>query len=107
MSMFFTLGSGMYHPRFGHSCNYNAISDVLPSCGVCYYFNKSAIIIGSVYGNDMQQEIVCDVSLNWDPSKDSELAYFRPPANYTCPEKLIDGKYLKEKVITFKGLIYA
>jgi hypothetical protein len=21
MSMFVTLGSGMYHPRFGHSCN--------------------------------------------------------------------------------------
>jgi hypothetical protein len=107
MSMFVTLGSDMYHPRFGHSCNYNAISDVLPSCGVCYSFNKSAIIIGSVYGNDMPQEIVCDVCLNCDASKDSELAYFRPPANYPCPENLIDCKYLKENVITFKGMIYA
>jgi hypothetical protein len=95
MSMFFTLGSGMYHPMFGHSCNYNAISDVLPSCGVCYSFNKSAIIIGSVYGNDMPKEIVFDFCLNWDASKDSELAYFRPPSNYPCPKKLIDGKCLK------------
>jgi hypothetical protein len=106
MSMFVTLGSGMYHPSYGHSCNYTAISDVLPSCGVCYSFNKIAILIVSVHGNDMPQEILCDVCLKRDASKDSELAYFRPPSNYSCPENLIDGKYLKEKVIKFKGLIY-
>jgi hypothetical protein len=79
----------------------------MPLCGVCYSFNKSAIIIGYVFGNDMPQEIVCDVCLNRDAIKDSELAYFRPPTNYPCPENLIDRKYLKEKVIIFKGLIYA
>jgi hypothetical protein len=47
------------------------------------------------------------VCLNRDASKDSQLAYFKPPPNYPCPENLIGEEYLKEKIIAIKGLTNA
>jgi hypothetical protein len=46
-SMFFTLVSGIYSALWRHSCNLNAITNVMPSCGHCYSLYKDAISIGS------------------------------------------------------------
>jgi hypothetical protein len=105
--MYLTLGSGAFGPCWRHSCNYNAIYQFMPSCTQCYLSNKHRISLG--YSSDITfpPAINCDVCLNWDASKDPELAYFKPPPNYPCRDNLIDGKYLKENRITFKGLTNA
>jgi hypothetical protein len=79
----------------------------MPLCGKCYYSNKHKISIGSMSDSIFLEAISCDMCLNWDASKDSELGYFKPPASYPCRENMIGGKDLKEKIITFKGLLNA
>jgi hypothetical protein len=102
--MFLTLGSGVYIPCWRRSCSYNAISQFMPSCTQCYFSNKHETSLGYSSDTTVPPAISCDVCLNWDARNDSELAYFKPPPNYPFPENLIDGKYLKEHIITFKGL---
>jgi hypothetical protein len=106
-SMFLTLGSGALSPNWRHSCNYNAISDVLPSCCGCYTTNKGFIYIGQHNGETIPAASFCDQCLNWDAGKDSELGYFKPPKKYPLSEDLVVAKYLKEKIVTFEGLIRA
>jgi hypothetical protein len=106
-SMFLTLGSGSFSSKSRHSCNYNAISDVLPSCHGCYTTNKGSIYIGQHTGEIIPAASFCNQCLNWDAGKDSELGYFKPHKNYPLSEDLIVGKYLKDKIETFEGLIRA
>jgi hypothetical protein len=105
--MFVTLGRGAFSPNWRHSCNYNAISDVLPSCRGCYTTNNGSIFTGQHNDETIPVASLCDQCLNWDAGKDSELGYFKPPKNYPLSENLIVGKYLKDKIVNFEGLISA
>jgi hypothetical protein len=71
------------------------------------FSNKHEISLGYSSYITVPPAITCDVCLDWDASKDSELAYFKLPPKYPCCHNLIDGKYLKEKIITFKGFTNA
>jgi hypothetical protein len=102
--MYLTLGSGAFSPFWIRSCKYNAIYEFMPSCTKYYLTNKHEISLGYSSDITVPPAVNCDVCLNCDASKDSELAYFKPHQNYPCRDNLIDGKYLKERRITFKGL---
>jgi hypothetical protein len=56
-SIFLTLGSGAFGARRRHSCNYNAISHVLPSRHSCYMTNTHAITIGSLSNDTIPVEL--------------------------------------------------
>jgi hypothetical protein len=105
--MFITLGSGAFSPCWRRSCNYNAISEFMTSCTQLYLSNKHDISLGYSSDITVPPAINFDVCLHWDASKESELAYFKPPPKYPCRDNLIDGKCLKGRKITFKGLTNA
>jgi hypothetical protein len=101
--MFMTLGSGAVSHNWRHSCNYNAISDVLPSCRGFYTTNKGSIYIGQHTDDIIPVDSFCDQCLNWvHAGKDSELGYFKPPKKYPLSEDLIVGKDLKENIFTLE-----
>jgi hypothetical protein len=72
-SMFLTLGSGAFSPNWRHSCNYNAISDVIPSCRGCYTTNKGSIYIVQHTGETIHAASFCGQCLNWDVERTHNL----------------------------------
>jgi hypothetical protein len=103
-SMLIALGSGAFSARWRHSCNYNALSHVLPSGGSCYETNKHATAIGSLSNDTIPEESHCRLCLYWDAGKYSDIGYFKAPEICPLTETLIPGKYLKENIAAFEGL---
>jgi hypothetical protein len=96
------LGNGRFSPRYGVSCNYNAIAAFLPSCMLCH--DTNVVLTDHPVGTvELMADITCPECLNWNEFADSGMALFSPPPNY--PQELVlRNKMLKAKFVEYEEL---
>ena len=90
-------GNGLYSARYGHSCNINAISDILPSCIDCDKIIRS---------NKCVIQRSCNQCLRWDIMSNQSLCFTEPPNGY--PTNKLEGNHkLRPRKLDWLMLIEA